>query len=348
MTERLTSSSTSRGPRWIGWIPPLVLATSLAAILSRLPVPWPVTDPPPASFHHGLVQRAVALLGPDRAWGIHLPFALLLIWMCGELLERLVPPKTPLPSKILARSLGMVAAATLLHGWFQQGLGPSPALPASATLLTAWSAFLRATEKPSPRLAALAGLLAGLSFSLDPFTGLGALPLGVWTVSTQMRGGRPRFGWTMLFAVGGLVGSFPSLGRVTQTLFRASEVDPARILSLLTAWLPRLGIAGLLLVVLAFAVGLLQKNRIIAGLLVPTILLYKAASPWVQGLDADRKGAALVPVVVLFAYGAFRLARGFESGVHGINPGKTRWVAPVLLVLILVGFKIWTGFLFAG
>ena len=339
MSDRLTATE-RKYPRWVSWVPWGLLAVSLLGLLVGERPGWDLPESP--SGYARLQSIAIQSLGAEHAAWMLLPFFVLLLTACGSLSRRLLPAKTPLPAARLAQSLGIVCVAAPLMLRSQAAWSAHPALPAAALLFSGWAVFLQAMERPQRYLAALGGLLLGLAAGFDPIAAPGILPPLVWAALQLRRNQTPSpLPRTVILVVGigvGLLLTRPQLPAVS------ASFDWAHLQAALHDTRTRFGIAGLALMFLALLVGTLQKNTVLLGLLLATYLLQKAALGLFSAPTPPQLTAlALIPALLL-AYGLFRILRGIESGVHSVQPDRAKWVAPALLLLLLIAFKVWTLF----
>ena len=350
MSERLTSSSTPKYPRWLQWLPPLFLAVSAIALFSGT---GPVREIPAEaadSLFPRMIQLVGQTLGPEwTPWAL-LPFALLLIGCGGDLTRRMLPPKTPAPARTLAASLGMVCATMLLFSWLQRGLSPQSAaqfgMAATACLLAGWSLFLHGETPGKGHWAGFAGLMLGLGAGANAFVAIGVLPVfarAAFKLIQNARDNKVRVG---LLLLGFLLGFLPQLDAFRQSLPAADGFAPAHAAETLRQLFAAAGIGGLLFVFLALLVGILQRNALMLGFVLSTLALQKIAAGFYTEPLPERIGTQLTLVALLYAYGLFRLFRGIESGLHSANPAKVKWLMPTLLILLLLLFKVWTARLF--
>ncbi|MCC5850336.1 MAG: hypothetical protein JJU29_19800 [Verrucomicrobia bacterium] len=350
MSERLTSSSTSKHPRWLQWLPPLFLLVSAVALFSTTGPSREIPAELPDSLFHRLVQLAAQGLGTERAYWVFLPFALLLIWCSGDLTRRMLPPKTPAPARTLATSLGMVCATMLLLSWLQRGLSPQPAshfgMAATACLLAGWSLYLHGESAGKRHWCGFAGLMLGLGAGVNAFAAIGVLPVFARATFNLIKNAKDNKIRVGLLLLGFLLGFLPQLAAFRQSLPEATAFDFAHTTEALRWLFAAAGVAGVLFISLALLVGILQRNALMLGFVLSTLVLQKIATAFYAEADPERTGTKLALVAILYAYGLFRVVRGIESGLHSANPAKVKALMPALLILLLIIFKIWTARLF--
>lgn len=346
MTERLTQRSADPSPRWVSWIPPLLLLLT-AGVLSLTPPPvWSI--PASATSLHDTLCRAWAVQIPAPWTSLpHLLLLLLLLQGGGLLLAGLLPPKSPRPAKTLAHALGIATLLIALTPWLRALLAPTALLPALTALVWAQHLLLQSLVPGKHTRAAPAGILAGLAAGLSLLLAPGLLPPALWLLTDLLRkreSAPKRLGF---FLAGTLVGLLPFVRELPARLGSVS-FSPGSLTRCLPPLLTAFGIGGLLLIALALLVGSLQKNRILLTFLLLTTLLLKAAYTALPDPDPLQTGTLLFFPALLCAYGIFRLLKGIESGIHAVNPAKARSVTLLLLVLLLLLTKLWALLLWQG
>ncbi|MCC5844047.1 MAG: hypothetical protein JJU05_07340 [Verrucomicrobia bacterium] len=337
MSERLTQRNLVQGPRWVSWIPYLLLFVFALALSVLAPRSWmPPPEPGP------LYLSLCGAIPPGIAPYWHVLLALALLQGGGILVRNLLPPKSPAPTKILAQSLGGLTLLVTLTPWFRDLLHPVSVLPAVTALVWAQIILLQSLSAGKHTRAALAGLLAGLAAGLSLFVGLGILPLGIWLITDLIRKTNQAPRRTGFFIAGAVIALLPFArelpARILNTAF-----SPENGLQTLAPLYTLFGIGGLLLILLGLLVGALQKNRILLTFMLTTGLLFKAGH--IAHTDPSRlyTGVILFYPALLCAYGIFRLLKGIESGVYAVNPAKAKHITLVFLILLLIGAKLWTA-----
>lgn len=339
MSDRLTHSSRATAPAWTRLVLPALLLI-IAAVLARFHGAVPSAIPDGA---HPLYR---SLPDPWALFPVQAAFLLSLCLGSGLLLRRMLPPKTAPATRVLAAALGTAAAPILLLEPFVGSLAAEPALPSMALLVFGWWLFLCDGEGSKRTLAGPAGLLAGLALCLDPLSLAGVLPVAGWLlVSLAMKRDRAALRlW--LWAVGLGVGLIPMVaGRVDFNLGLETAAHPGHLRELFLGQ----GAPGwwtLPFVLLALLAGILQRQRVLLGLVLPAFALQLLAWTFQPLVIGERAVAALVPWTWLTAYGLFRLLRGVEQGVRGVSAKKAKTVPLFFIALVLLATAAWAVRLF--
>lgn len=337
MSERLTHRTAVQHPRWVPWIPFLLLppfALSLGMLAPEIT---------PAPGKTGSVyQNLQSLLPPGIRLYTHLVLALALLHGGGKLVRTLLPPKSPLSSLILAQSLASVTLLILLTPWFRDLLMPSPMLPAITALVWAQITLIQSGQPRKHTLAAVSGLLAGLAAGLSLFIGLGILPLCLWLATDLIRKSDQAIRRPVYFVSGMVTGLLPFMRELPARL-QNPPFSPADWLQSFTLIYPLLGIGGVLLLLLGLTVGTLQKNRNLLTFVFTTAILLKAGHIALSDASAVHTGALLFYPALLCAYGVFRLLKGIESGTHALHSAKAKYVVQTCLILLIILAKLWTA-----
>lgn len=344
MSERLTNRNPVQGPRWVSWIPCILLFLSALVLSAGAPASWP--DPGTGnSLHANLTRALIALLSPENAAFVHVLLALLLLWGAGLLVSNLLPQKTPKPARVLAQSLGILTLLVVLTPWLRDLLLPAALLPALTALVWAQITLLQSRNPGKHPRAALAGLLTGLAAGFSLFISLGTISLGVWLVTDLIRKTENAPRRTAFFLAGALVAILPFASELPARL-QEVPFSPENGFQSLTPLYSLFGIGGLLLIFLGLLVGTLQKNRILLTYMLATGLLFKAGHIALTDPTSLHTGAILFYPALLCAYGVFRILKGIESGVHAVNPAKSKQITLVFLILLLIAAKLWTARIF--
>lgn len=340
MSQRLTHRTAVQHPRWIHWIPFLLLLTFALSLGMLAP------EIAPASGKTGSVyQNLQSLLPPGIRLCTHLVLALALLHGGGKLVRALLPPKSPLPSLILAQSLGSVTLLILLTPWFSDLLLPSPMLPAITALVWAQITLIQSGQPRQHTLAAAAGLLAGLAAGLSLFIGLGLLPLCLWLATGIIRKSDQALRRLAFFVTGMLIALLPFMRELPNRL-QNLPFSPGDWIQSFTLLYTLLSLGGLLLILLGLTVGTLQKNRNLLTFLFATAMLLKAGHIALRDASAVHTGALLFYPALLCAYGVFRLLKGIESGTHALHSAKAKYVVLTGLILLILLAKLWTALIF--
>jgi hypothetical protein len=338
MTERLTQRTASTS-RWISLLPALLFLAFAAVLGFSAPGTWDLPD-----TSGTLYLRLFQTLPPGSGPILHVLLTLALLWGGGELVQALLPAKTPQVTRILARSLGSATLIIALTPWFRDLLGPNTMLPAITALVWAQLSLLQSARPGKHTRAAFAGLLTGLAAGLSLFVGVTGVSLGIWLLSDLIRKAENAARRTGFFIAGGVVALIPFLRDLPERIsgLSAEGMNLGQAFSPLYALF---GIGGLLLILLGLLVGTLQKNRILLTFLLLPAVLLKAAHAGMTDPSALHTGAILFFPGLFFAYGIFRLLKGVESGIHAVNPARAKHVALILLILLLAGVKAWAAWI---
>jgi len=340
MAERLTQSAPSSTPRWSGFAPALLLGAALLFWL-LLPAATPEAVESGSRLYTGLLG-----LFQGRVQILQALAATLLAGAAMSMARPLLPPKSPKPAIASAQSLILLALVIPLHPWFADSLAGSAVTLSLAGMLGSWSLALIALRADRRHLLGLAGLLSGISISLSFMGVSGLLPLGILLLLHTRKTGRAGFAGLGLFALGLIIGLLPELQTLPERLGGLREFDAAHPLLSLRNTYTGLGIAGLLFLTLALLVGLLQKQSVILGLMLPCWLLQKLLLGF-SGTPARLLGAALLIPALLYGYGIFRIVRGLETGLQAVSATYAKAVMRVTPVLLLLLFSFWAWRQFA-
>lgn len=339
-SERLTHRNAVQGPRWVAWIPWLLLFIFALALTALSPRAWTLPEEPGS-----LYLFLCGILPPRLAPYWHVFLALALLQGGGKLVRDLLPSKSPASTKILAHSLGGITILITLTPWFRNLLDPNPLLPAITALVWAQITLIHSQQTQHPTRAALAGLLTGLAAGFSLFIGLGALSLGLWLITDLIRKTEQALRRAAFFLGGALIALLPFIRELPARIQNA-PFAPEDALQTLTPLYTLFGIGGLSLILLGLLVGTLQKNRILLTFMFATAILLKAGHTTLPEAAPVHTGALLFYPALLCAYGIFRILKGIESGAHAVNPAKAKHILLIFLILLLAAAKLWTARIF--
>lgn len=339
MSERLTQHPVRQGHRWVTWIPGILHLVFAIVLGATAPRTWELPESPGTPYLR-LCRALPAHGGPI----LHLLLTLALLWGAGKLVRALLPPKSPAATGTLAQSLGSSTLFIALTPWFQELLYPNTLLPALTALTWAQLTLLHSLSPGKHPLAALSGLLSGLTAGLSFYAGLGIVPLGIWMLTDLFRKTEQALRRIAFFTAGMVIALLPFAREIPERV-REAPFAPEDWTQSLTPLFTAFGVGGLLLLLLGLLVGTLQKNRILLTLILSTGLLLKAGHIAIGSPNPLQTGAILFYPGLLCAYGIFRILKGVESGVHAVNPAKAKSITLLMLILLLVGLKIWAAVL---
>lgn len=337
MSDRLTHSAQTPAPTWTRLaLPALLLIT--AAVLARFHGAAPTVIPDEAHPLYRLLPGFHALFMVQDA------FLLLLCLGSGLLLRRMLPAKTAPATRTLAAALGVVVPPMLLSQIYVDAIA---ALPSMALLVFSWLLFLSGKEAKR-FLSASAGLLAGLSLCLDPLSLAGVAPVAVWLTVSAIASGKTGGVRLLLWLIGLGIGILPIFTDWVGFDLGLEAPLQTRHLRLLfmghgPRFLPHWALPFVLLGLLA---GLLQRQKVLLGLVLPTFALQLLGWTF-QPLLMERQAlAALAPLAWLTAYGLFRLLRGVEQGVRNVNAKKAKTVPLFFIGFTLAAYAGWAVWLY--
>ncbi len=336
MSNRLTSSSSSKTPGWIQLFPLLFAGITACLVFLQLPA-----DPPMVSEEaHPLYMQL-----PSPVWVGYLQAAsLLLIFLfSGWISGAMIPSNHSGGNRVLARCLGIAVPAMFLTFRIQDGLGPQTLFPAWALSLGSLATLLHAREGLWRMMAGLSGLLAGLALTLHALSLTVLIPALIWAVAAAISQPKTRGLPLGLFLVGTAAGLTPvilsvspfSLG-ITGSITLDGLAQTGRLyLEVFTWW-------SLPFFLLAFVAAIFQRQGVFLGVLLPILMLELVLSTTLIDPLPEEQFFLLLPICWLLGYGMFRLAKGIEHGVRSVNRSKATATSGFLLWGFLVIYGVWT------
>ncbi len=266
--------------------------------------------------------------------------SVLLAGAAMSLARPLLPAKAPASAIASARSLILLSLVIPLHPWLVESFRGSAVTLSMACMFASWSIALLAMRGGRGHLPGLTGLLAALGVSLSLFAAAGLPPLAILILLHIRKTGKKALGGLGLFLLGLLTGLLPEWNTFAQRLMALQNFDPSHPLLSIQNTHTELGIAGILFLALALLVGILQKQSLILGLLIPCWLLQKLLLGF-SGTPTRLLGAAMLIPALLYGYGVFRIVRGLETGLQSVNPRSAKAVMRLTPPLLLLAFSFW-------
>lgn len=340
MSNRLTTAAKANTPIWnivaFFWL----AAFTAALVLLHVPAEPPVIPDEAHALYRSL---------PSPMWTGHVQaLSLVLIFLAsGGLLRFLTPEKASADVRAAALVFGGAGSAFLLNGFIPRALGPQPLYPAWAlSLIGALALF--SVKKPLHRpLLGIGGLLSGLALSLDTGALPAVLPALAWLLLKIPRapktGGLDALLWGLGLAVGlapVFLGFTPFvMGLVPSQGLPGLEKLPSPLLQTFTWW-------SVPFALLALLAAVLQLRLVCLGWMLPVALLQLLWAANRQDPLPDTLFFVCLPAAWLVSYGAFRLVKGVEQGVRGLNPKKAKPVLPLATGALLLACSAWGAFQF--
>lgn len=317
MSERLTSPGTSSTTSWQELaIPGSLILVSL--FTQKVDLKNSVGGGGPTSAVEISIFTGVAVL-----------FAL----QCGAILRGMLPAKAPKSHKLLAATLGILASSVPI------AFSGTEVLLPWALALAGWN-FFHTSESRSVPAALLSGLCAGAACAYHLHTLLVAVALLVLNLLLLAKGSGSVWKQACVWVLGLVLGLSPFLlntAMLPKTALQPPEV--MMVLEVLALAFAEIGLITIPFLLLGTGVAFFQARTTVFALLLPLLLGLPLLMQVLGYTDHD--SMVHLPLVLIGAYGLFRVCRGIEQGIRNSSAARAKAVIPLLTGLSLAGYAGW-------
>ncbi|MDF3128661.1 hypothetical protein P0Y35_05585 [Kiritimatiellaeota bacterium B1221] len=354
MNERLTYNASDKKNNWAPLMFPLMTLLIAIAIIPFNPL-----------------NDYTRLHLPIGATGITLPVQsialILLLALSGVLLQRLLPTKSAAFLKAFAGLCGLGIPFIFFQGFFQIDQNPILNFSGTALMLASWI-FVLSDHSKNTLYAVASGLFAGLACAVSPLYLSGALALFLFSLFQSGETWKTKASKQCLWILALFSGMTPILYRDLPLMQDEPLFSPEFIRSSLQFVMQNTPIWSWAFVIVGLLVALLQKQKILLGLVLPfflLLLLSIGVLPSIYFLPGEPQGTfphevyvlswsiaptLLLPTAWFTAYGMLRVLRGIEQGVRKANPAQAKKIPAFACGAFILGFlfKIADLYYFVG
>lgn len=324
MNDRLTYSSPGRHQEWPQVLPLLML---LLAAVAMIPVSGLQTPSSDADL------RGLSLPMSSLAF-------ILLLTQSGVLLRSTLPEKASPPLKAFAATCGIGIPFFYVLGILDNMHSPFLSLTGAALMLSSWCFQL--SPRTYPLMWAVAsGLTAGMACSISPGCFSGALALLFFTLFQKEPSWNIKAQCTLAWIAALLCGLVPALnGGGFLPLYGQQMFDPEFVRAGVVAVSEHISIWTWLFAGFGLLIAILQRQKIILGLIVPFFILRLLLAGFSSLQVWEIDSTLLLPFAWLTAYGLLRLLRGIEQGVRRVHPERAKKIPVIATCVFLAAFLL--------
>lgn len=311
-----------------------------------------------------LLLTAIALIALDmdaNAYSLELPNAklpalepfpintvivLMLMTLSGFLVRNLIPLKSPAGLKAFATACGIGIPFVFLQGYLPFMDNPMLNFAGSSLMVSSWMFQLYGQNKGMIWTMA-SGITGGLACSISPVCLSGVIPLLFFSFFHNSPSWKNRCLHLLVWILFLIVGLIPALTMpVPLEAYRFTGFNPEIIKAGFIFSAENAPLWSWVFVLIGLVVSLLQRQPILLGLILPSLLLRLIFAGTMTTSFWAPDSTLLLPFAWLTAYGMLRVLRGIEQGVRNVDPKQAKMIPAIGTAIFVVGFSLKLASLF--